>query len=600
MAELFLSIDTLLNKYAKNVKAGETVTFNLIKGSNLSSLDPLDPKASCVDFPLVAKFGYEKPNLATTSHRMYEQKVPLADDSEDEAPEESSAEIHKDGGQQSWAARKKRRRRSRPDRRQWILEAENEFMESLGLHQKKKSDTADSNSNGISSKYVGVAESNSSSYFLFEVHPSTKLHLDAGDKDFASSMSTAVEGQPPTDNPQHHPQLNIRVIEVQGFQNFHQPSKVHTLSMQEAENLIGDQRAQITRFMMHAKTAAASQASTAATSRLSSLGGKGHVSLAKSRLFTKLMKKDAGDDDDGDDDDVMADLKFSNRKKGVRARQELLETLGDGLAVDDDGVLGGAHDSEFAGKRSFGRIQVTTNNSETAAGVTAAPTQSSTFEGNAMSDDFYQRDVQAEYEDLDFDANDQFDDDEVDQTEEIDGSGVVGDDEEEESDSDDEEEGVSGLATLAGLKALMAKARGETPLSIATTEEAATAAIAGKRTATREDGAGNVTSDQSSDEELPANKRPRIEEQKQASEATKPAAPTVDETGQRIISLEAIRKEIWLHHGQIKTKTLLKIFNIKRRSPEHRKLFQEFVKELCTISKTVEGNVLVLKQHYAK
>jgi len=229
-------------------------------------------------------------------------------------------------------------------------------------------------------------------------------------------------------------------------------------------------------------------------------------------------------------------------------------------------------------------------------------TSSSTYDGMAMADDFYQRDVQAEYEELDFDAND--------------ASGVVGDDEGEESESDEEEEGVAGLATLAGLKALMAKARGE-----ATPEETAAAVAASsvaKRIALREEGGGNVTSDQSTDEELPRIKRQRVGQQPQVQPAVTAPPPPVpvaasskvstvsvdplamDETGQRIISLEAIRREIWLHHGQIKVKTLVKIFNVKKRSPEHKKIFGDLVKELCTMSQTVEGNVLVLKQHYAK
>ena len=67
-------------------------------------------------------------------------------------------------------------------------------------------------------------------------------------------------------------------------------------------------------------------------------------------------------------------------------------------------------------------------------------------DGMAMQDDFYQRDVGAEYEDLDYDANELFDDDDVDvgETEEIDTGGFAADEDDDLDEDDDEydEEGI--------------------------------------------------------------------------------------------------------------------------------------------------------------
>jgi len=609
----FRSIDAVLTKYGKLIKEGETITFNLIKGENTSSRDPLDAKAPVASFPIVAKFGHDNPKLETVAHRMYEQKIPVALDDSDEENQNAGEELKGlgatgglDGGQ-AWAARGKRRRRNRPDRWQWILEPEDEFMESLGIKTKSSAHSASVESNNHNEdmrsqkklRYEGVAEANSSSYYLFEIHPSSVAPPPP-----PSTTTSNFDGT--------QPQLSIRATEVKALQMFQRPNKVKSLSMQQAEDSVMDERAKMTRLMMHGKAAAAGQPAPGG----SLLRSNKPVPLSRARLLTKVWSKEGNANamEEDDEDDVMTDIRFSKRKKGARARQELLETLGDGLVVDDDGVLGGANDSEFAGKRSFGKVAQQGNSGPSTTATTK--TSSSTYDGMAMADDFYQRDVQAEYEELDFDANEQFDDDEVDRAEEMDASGVVGDDEGEESESDEEEEGVAGLATLAGLKALMAKARGE-----ATPEETAAAVAASsvaKRIALREEGGGNVTSDQSTDEELPRIKRQRVGQQPQAQPAVTAPPPPVpvaasskvstvsvdplamDETGQRIISLEAIRREIWLHHGQIKVKTLVKIFNVKKRSPEHKKIFGDLVKELCTMSQTVEGNVLVLKQHYAK
>ena len=89
-----------------------------------------------------------------------------------------------------------------------------------------------------------------------------------------------------------------------------------------------------------------------------------------------------------------------------------------------------------------------------------------------MADDFYQRDVQAEYDEMDYDANELFDDDDVDVGEaevQMENTGYGANDDDEDDDDDESEEmeeevtGAEGLASVAGFKALLAKARGEGP-----------------------------------------------------------------------------------------------------------------------------------------
>ena len=77
--------------------------------------------------------------------------------------------------------------------------------------------------------------------------------------------------------------------------------------------------------------------------------------------------------------------------------------------------------------------------------------------------------------------------------------------------------------------------------------------------------------------------------------------PKVDENGQRIININSVRREILLHHGTIKYKRLMKIFDVyKKSSEERRATFQQMVKELCTLETDPSGGrMLVLKQHYS-
>ena len=76
----------------------------------------------------------------------------------------------------------------------------------------------------------------------------------------------------------------------------------------------------------------------------------------------------------------------------------------------------------------------------------------------------------------------------------------------------------------------------------------------------------------------------------------------VDENGQRLITLEAVRHEIWLTRGRIPMKRLMKIFDVKKKSSQDRQTkFKEVVRELCTMeTDPIGGRMLVLKQHYSR
>jgi hypothetical protein len=75
----------------------------------------------------------------------------------------------------------------------------------------------------------------------------------------------------------------------------------------------------------------------------------------------------------------------------------------------------------------------------------------------------------------------------------------------------------------------------------------------------------------------------------------------MDANGQRLITLDQVRREIWLHHGKMPMKRLMKIFGIKKKSVADRQnKFREAVKELCTMeTDPIGGRMLVLKQHYS-
>merc|ERR1740121_2635142 len=68
-----------------------------------------------------------------------------------------------------------------------------------------------------------------------------------------------------------------------------------------------------------------------------------------------------------------------------------------------------------------------------------------------------------------------------------------------------------------------------------------------------------------------------------------------DKDGKRLMTLEAVRREIWLNNGAIKSKSLMKKFDVTKKTPERQALFKSIVLELCNMKKDADGNKLVLK-----
>jgi len=373
----------------------------------------------------------------------------------------------------------------------------------------------------------------------------------------------------PEHNPSHYCLLSSYKNEVtvttlttpHGTTSFSQPRQ--GMSLLQAEQAIHDQRAHMSRYMMH-----------------------------KSKLMGKLSSVDP------EEDDVMADLAFKHTKAGRSARKELLEGE-DGIQVDEDGVLGGTNDAEFGGRRHFGQYKGTTTNKSA-----VQTTKTTGNDGMAMSDDFYQRDVVAEYEDLDYDANEQFEDDDVDMGEkEVHLSTDTGFAEPDTDEDDDVLEetssGAEGLATVAGFKKLLAKARGQTadPLEVATESESDKKTILrspktmakSKAELSVNDPLANLLSQAEKTQEEPPVKKKKV------------TGVELDKQGRRVLSLEAVQREIWLNHGSIPVKRISKTFGVKAKDKERYNEFVQIAKTLATFEKDELGNpILVLKQHYKK
>ena len=563
-------VDTLLTAHGKRLKTGEEIRFTLVKGPSHGPIpDPVNVKAPHQQFPLIAKFPVSvvKPDLNKApwnTARLFQQDAPKAEeDSDDESNE----------------VKKRWRPRQDIPKRQWVLQEQVEFLEHMMLKAQHKTLPKDQ----VSTRYHGIPEHNPSQFILLETT------TNAND-------STIKVTTLPT------PNATI---------SFSQPKVMKTLSMTEAEQAIQDQRGKMTRFMMHDKQRMLN-------------ANQSPQNQSRKRLFGKLNKLK---NDDEDDDDIMGDLAFRNRKGSGRARKELLDTLGDsGIKVDADGVLGGSDDVEFGRGTRFGNFKAGVQND--AANTKKGGTDESAKgnDGLAMADDFYQRDVQAEYDELDYDANEQFDDDDVDVGETemvVDGGGFADEDEEDDFDEDgvdlEKITGAEGLASASGFRLMLAKIRGEiTPEQIAESEEKKKkeeaeklqrAADAEKKQKEQQsDSMDNLTKIIADHQRVRAEK----EKEEQEQEETAAAAPIptlasgdltnqVDENGQRIININSVRREIWLHHGTIKYKRLMKIFDVSKKSSEERRAtFQQMVKELCTLETDPSGGrMLVLKQHYS-
>jgi hypothetical protein len=643
-------VDTLLTTHGKGLKSGEEIRFVLVKGPSSSRTltnDPVNPKAPKEAFPLVAKFSESvvTPQFDESpwnEARLYQRDVPKAqDDSDDEAASNINNNLNGEGGMPTQPKKRWRARNQKEPRRQWVLQEEVEFLENMMAKRLeaggKTTETtgtggggvANNNdgANGTSSMYGGIPERNSSQFVLLEANTLKDNNIQV------------------TILPTPHATIS-----------FSKPNAVKALSMSEAEQALDDQRNKTSRFMMHdqqrifqgqapihrSRTRLLGKLMTAAGGEdendIDTKTGKRKASAAAKRKSRLL------DDGDGDEDDVMGDLTFRNKsgKGSAKARRELLNSFGDDMRVDADGVLGGGNDAIFGQRgQKFGHFAAGKEDAKKEGAAAGSNTKASGNSGNAMADDFYQRDVQAEYEELDYDANEQFDDDDVDVGEtdvHMGDSHFSGIDEDEDDDLEDDVHGerptgAEGLASLAGFRLMLAKARGEI-----TPEQLAEMADKNKRQAEEEDkilaendkkkedgsssgdhlaqimeaaekarleaefklaaagGATGAINDDGQGGDMGANGGPK-DQLKIAQRLM-----DVDDNGQRLVTLEAVRHEIWLTRGRIPMRRLMKIFDVNKKSNQDRQTkFKEVVRELCTIViDPIEGRMLVLKQHYSR
>lgn len=579
----------MLTQRGKTLQTGQTIRFRLIKGpSQTLTADPVDPKAPKEAFPLIAKFteSVVRPDFTQKpwkDGRLYQQDVPK--------PEEDSDE------EESEIVKKKRwRYKDDAPKRQWILQEEVDFLQTMVAKREKRAmDTKQ-----LSSRYEGLPEHNPSHYVV----------ISAADDDDPYSP------------------LTVRTLPPSNVITFAQPAARKTFSLSQAEQVIQDQRQGFVRTMHHhnepSNTNGNDGTSPPPPLMMRAPRPKHDKNSSKGRLLSRLKTK-ANDDDVEEADDVMGDVAFRNRKGGGAARREILTSFaaGDGsLKVSDEGVLGGTNDTAFGGRQRFGQFQAEQDKVDAKQKGEAGGQKSERgADGAAMEEDFYQRDVQAEYDELDYDANEQFDDDDVDLGESevvVDTGGYGEDDEDDELEELDVEEeavsGAEGLATVAGFKAMLAKARGEVPAqSIPGDSSAAAGAANGDKKESLKrplsPSAESGTKEEAGEDDhmakiMAAAEKSAAAAKERAAAATASKAESaiqVDENGLRIITLDAVRREIWLNHGSIPMKRLLKIFDIKKKSSDERQTkFREVVKELCKMTKDpVSGNLLVLKQHYA-
>ena len=477
--------------------------------------------------------------------------------------------------------KKKRARRKRPPKQHWVLQSNEEFIQKMKIKKAKAKDPekgalfeAEYRAQ-LSNRYEGVPESNNSQYIL--------LSSSSAKENSGTNATTP----------------SISVMPLHGYISFTQPAKFKTLSMHDAENAIASKN--VSRYMMHGTL-------KNSNGENNSMMGNRMKNVGKSRLLESLM--DNGKDEE---DDTMADLGFREKKSGVsvQTRQELLSDFADGdIKVDHDGILGGANDAEFAGGRRFGQMKRSNKKRQNEGD----PEKRGKNDG-AIEDDFYQQDVGAQFDNVDCDLDALFDN-----NDEYMGAGAqddydlggFADVEDEESDMEEDDDfdvsamGTKSFATKTGMKAIIAKANGEN-IDIPTIVPPMTMESKAQRRS------GNLSSgsDRSEDEKeshAPKRKSPdhingaSAKENAPAPKKPRTTVPAVnvrqvDEHGLRIISKDAVRREIWLHNCSIPTTQLFKKFKAHgKKFKDRRKVLLDICLELCTM----EGDLLTLKPHFAK
>ena len=333
-------VDRILTLHGKALAVGQGVSVRLVKGpSSTQNPDPVDPNAPPQVFPILAKFPVSvvPPDFVNRKKRLYQQDVPKAvEDSEDEQDEDN----HK-------PKKKWRGRRKEEPRRQWILQDEVEFLETMLARRENPDDTSGTAKPKLSQRYEGEPEQNTSHYLVLRVPPGADPH------------DRTLEACP---------------VPVNALVSFAQPDARKTFTLSQAERVIEDQRNGVA-TMHHlldddGPTRNVGDDDDDPDERALKMQqyirrqNKKNTAAAvprdsKARLLSKFQRLERADvTATADDDDVMADVAYRKRKGAGTARRELLETVGDAaLKVTDEGVLGGAHDAEFGGAARFGQYQ---------------------------------------------------------------------------------------------------------------------------------------------------------------------------------------------------------------------------------------------------
>lgn len=448
--------------------------------------------------------------------------------------------------------------------------------------------------NKLSNRYEGLPESNNSHYVLFSASSGV-----VNDNDHTSPNPTNVN--------KHNEVPSISVMPVHGYISFAQPAKFKTLSMQDAEDAIASKN--VSRYMMHNTLKNNNNNSNFNTNNRNT----SQLQNARDRLLNNIITKNVDEEDD-----VMMDVAFREQKAGVslKTRQELLSDFADSdMKVDHDGIIGGANDSEFAAGRRFGQMKSNSSarkgRNERDEDMDSKSNKRTKFDDGEIDDDFYQKDVGAQFEQVDCDLDALFDNNDEDMgagyQDDIDQGGFA-DVEDDDSDVEDDEDldlgnlTAKSFATKSGMEAYVKASGDNTELQT----NLPTIPVDSKMQ--RKSGNLSSGSDRSEDEKESVSTKRKSPEPSSPSSVSNsvsalPISQNVTSTstaiinGLRIISKDSVRTEIWLHGGSIKAKELFNKFKVGgKKQKERRKALMDICLELCTM----DGDTLTLKQHYAK
>lgn len=577
------NIEDFFKNYAKSLEPGGSFTISILKGHSTSSIDPVHAErvrregvnAKCPEelhFPRIAKFGetINKPDFKSSFHdgRMYEEDIPRYKDESDEDMEtftNNHSQITKIN------RRKKKWKHDSAPKRHWIIQERAEFIEKIRVKKLQKKDPTaaaaieKSLRMKLSKRYEGIPEYNPSQYAYLSISSES------------SPISSGEEAK-----------KSLMLTPIYGFHSFLQPYKYETLSMKDAELAIKSQRDNMSRYMMNGKF-------------------RTHLQLPCQSTKTRLMHKLSSTEDsdiiyNNNSYDIMGDIAF---RTGVNethlAHHELISSFVDGdVTVDGDGILGGANDAEFGGRRKFSKLGLDKGSCDNSYLQLSrlknldvkekSEIISSGFDGCAMEDNFYQRDVSAEYNDMDYDPNELFDDDDLDQgavevEDDICDSLSTGIDEEE--DDDDVSLKNRGFESSAGTRLMLAKHDPDHKLDHQLNEN----------------GKSGGQSKQNICQALPPTDTSCISPNKSNKRTRQFVESGIqyDKNGERVITLDSVRREIWLHRGSMGLIQLMKVYKISRKNQQRKNKLREIVRELCTLEndQSASGTTIVLKQHYA-